>query len=81
MDEFVVLQPASEIYNVGKSIENFFESLVQTFLPSYVDFIRREVPSPAGSTNSLEPNGDAPRPKKRRSPALDASRDSPVHIS
>lgn len=72
---------SSEIYSVGKSIEAYFETIVQTYLPCYLDFIHREAPSPAGSASSLEPNGDAPRPKKRRSPAPDASRNSPVHIS
>ena len=78
---FFILQAASEIYGVGKSIEAFFETLIQTYLPCYVDFIHRDIPSPTGSTGSLEPNGDAPRTKKRRSPAPDANRNSPLHIS
>ena len=79
--DYYRFQAASEIYGVGKNIEAFFETLVQTYLPSYVDFIHRDIPSPVGSTGSLETNGDAPRQKKRRSPAPDASRDSPLHFS
>ena len=79
--DYYRFQAASEIYGVGKNIEAFFETLVHTYLPSYVDFIHRDIPSPVGSTGSLETNGDAPRQKKRRSPAPDASRDSPLHFS
>lgn len=69
----------SDVFAVGKSVQNFFEGQVKHYLPCYVDYLSRHTPSPV---NMLETNGgDGPsRHKKRRSPAPDSTRDnnSPV---
>lgn len=70
----------SDVFAVGKSVQNFFESLVKHFLPCYVEYLRRQTPSPV---HMLETNGaEGPsRHKKRRSPAPDSTRDTNSPLS
>ncbi|XP_060570139.1 E3 ubiquitin-protein ligase TRIM33-like isoform X2 [Ruditapes philippinarum] len=72
----------SDVYAVGKSVQNYFESLVKHFLPCYVDYLSRRTPSPVTTMESNGTDGQS-RNKKRRSPAPDSTRDnnSPVHFS
>lgn len=78
---FTYNAPTSDVYEVGKSVQNYFESLIKHFLPCYLDYFHRQCMNP---TSLTEPNGnDGPgQPKKRRSPAPDSTRDvnSPLHI-
>lgn len=72
----------SDVYAVGKSVQNYFESLVKHFLPCYEDYLSRRTPSPVSMLETNGTDGQS-RNKKRRSPAPDSTRDnnSPVHYS
>ncbi|XP_052214136.1 transcription intermediary factor 1-alpha-like isoform X7 [Dreissena polymorpha] len=72
---FTYNDPMSDVYAVGKKVNDLFEALVQHFLPCYAQELLR-VPSP---DDLGDPNGTGEGPsrnKKRRSPAPDSTRDN-----